>query len=114
MPSARPSRKGLAKASKGRRSRRCRSASPGGALRAACAGRRLRPAAAGCGLGAPLTAGALGIARIIATFFPGMRIDSVAIFLGTTLLLVAIALLACWLPARRAGRIDATLALRAD
>jgi putative ABC transport system permease protein len=71
----------------------------------------VRQAVAGSALG---LLGALGIARIIAASFPGMRIDSPTIFLGTTLLLVAIALLACWLPARRAGRIDATLALRAD
>ena len=58
--------------------------------------------------------GALGVSRLFAFAFPGMRTDSPGILLGTTLLLVAIGLLACWLPARRAGKIDATLALRAE
>jgi putative ABC transport system permease protein len=71
----------------------------------------VRQAVAGSALG---LLGALGIGRVIAASFPGMRLDSVAIFLGTTLVLLAIALLASWLPARRAGKIDATLVLRAD
>jgi len=58
--------------------------------------------------------GAIGVSRIIVAGFPGMRTDSPGILLATTLLLVAIALVACWLPARRAGRIDAILALRAE
>lgn len=58
--------------------------------------------------------GAFGVARIIAAAFPGIRTDNLAVLTGTTLLLVAIALLACWLPARRAARIDPITALRAE
>jgi predicted permease len=58
--------------------------------------------------------GAIGVSRVIVAGFPGMRTDSPGILLATTLLLVAIALVACWLPARRAGRIDPILALRAE
>jgi putative ABC transport system permease protein len=68
-------------------------------------------ALAGAGLG---LVGALGVSRLIAAAFPGIRTDSPGVLLGTTLLLVAVALVACWLPARRASRIDAVLALRAE
>ena len=58
--------------------------------------------------------GAVGVSRLIASGFPGMRTDSVPVITGVTLLLIGIALLASWLPARRAARVDATIALRAE
>lgn len=58
--------------------------------------------------------GAFGVAKIIAAAFPGIRTNNLPVLTSTTLLLVALALLACWLPARRAGKIDAMTALRAE
>jgi putative ABC transport system permease protein len=58
--------------------------------------------------------GALGVSRLIAAGFPGMHFDTPQVLIGTMLLLLAVALIACWLPARRAGRVDAMVALRAE
>jgi predicted permease len=58
--------------------------------------------------------GAFGVAHLLAAGFPGLQIDSFAILVATTLLLVAVALAACWLPARRTGKIDAMSVLRAE
>ncbi|MBI2497901.1 MAG: ABC transporter permease [Opitutae bacterium] len=58
--------------------------------------------------------GAFGVTRIISAAFPGIRANNPLILAGTTAALVTVALLACWLPARRAGKIDAMEALRAE
>ncbi|MGH9785204.1 MAG: FtsX-like permease family protein [Terriglobia bacterium] len=58
--------------------------------------------------------GSFGISRLIAAAFPGMQTSSPAILTGATLLLVAIAQIACYLPARRASRISPAEALRAE
>jgi predicted permease len=58
--------------------------------------------------------GALGVARLLAARNPGMQLNSPLVLAGTTLLLMAIALLASWLPARRAARINPIEALRAE
>ena len=58
--------------------------------------------------------GAVGIVRFLAATNPGMQLNSPAVLIGTTLLLISIALIACWLPARRAARINPIEALRAE
>jgi putative ABC transport system permease protein len=58
--------------------------------------------------------GALGVARFLAADNPGMHLNSAPVLAGTTLLLVALALVASWLPARRAARINPIDALRAE
>ena len=58
--------------------------------------------------------GAFGFARLLAAGFPRMQLDSVPVITGVTLLLIAVALLSCWLPARRASSVDPMTALRAE
>jgi len=58
--------------------------------------------------------GAFGVSRLIAAFFPGMQTNSVIVLSGVTVLLIAIALIACYMPARYASRISPMEALRAE
>jgi predicted permease len=68
-------------------------------------------AAIGAGIG---LVGAIGVARFLAADNPGMRLNSAPVLAGTTVLLIGIALIASWLPARRAARINPIEALRAE
>jgi putative ABC transport system permease protein len=58
--------------------------------------------------------GAAGLSRLLAVTYPGMRFSNLSTAIGATFLLIAIALVASWLPARRAGRINPIEALRAE
>ena len=58
--------------------------------------------------------GAFGTTRLIAAGFPAMRTDGAPVLVGVTLLLVAIAQLACYVPARSASRISPAETLRAE
>ena len=58
--------------------------------------------------------GALYLSRYLRSLlFDVDRIDAVS-YLGVTLLLLAVALLASWLPARRAAKVDPMVALRTE
>ena len=57
-------------------------------------------------------AAALALARLITAFLYGVTVRDPLVFVGVPVLLTAVALLAVWLPARRASRIEATIALR--
>jgi predicted permease len=59
------------------------------------------------GLGA-----AFGLARFIATFLFGVTKWDPMVFVGVPAVLTVVALIAVWLPARRASRIDPIIALR--
>lgn len=58
--------------------------------------------------------GAFGISQLLGAAFPNMAIDPGPVLLTTTLILIAVALLASYLPARKASRISPTEALRAE
>lgn len=58
--------------------------------------------------------GAFGLARLLSASNPGMHFDNLFALAGPALLLVALALVASWLPARRAARINPIEALRAE
>jgi predicted permease len=73
--------------------------------------RALRIVAAGLIVG---LAGAAGVTRVLQTFLYGVTPTDPVAFTIVTLLLMAVGLLAAWLPARRATRIDPCAALRAD
>lgn len=59
-------------------------------------------------------AGAYGLGRFLASIMPRMISTDPATLGGTAVLLFVVAALACWLPARRATRVDPLEALRAD
>ncbi|MDQ3420147.1 MAG: hypothetical protein M3541_15470 [Acidobacteriota bacterium] len=63
----------------------------------------------GIGLG---LAGAFGLAQLITAFLFGVTAKDPVVFAGVPVLLAAVALLAVWLPARRASQVDPLIALR--
>jgi ABC-type antimicrobial peptide transport system permease subunit len=58
--------------------------------------------------------GAFGVTRLIAAGFPGLQTSSGPVLVGVVLLLITLAQLACYVPARSASRISPTEALRAE
>jgi putative ABC transport system permease protein len=69
----------------------------------------LRMALAGVGIG---IAAALGVARFLTSLLYGVKPTDLVTFSAVSLLLIAIALLASYIPARRATKVDPMVALR--
>ncbi|HVU25251.1 MAG TPA: FtsX-like permease family protein, partial [Opitutus sp.] len=58
--------------------------------------------------------GAFGLVRFIASLATELPVEDPLAVGAVTLLLIVVALVACWLPARRATRVDPVTSLRAD
>ena len=59
-------------------------------------------------------AAAFGLTRLMKGLLFGVSSTDPLVFVGVTLLLVAIAMLACWLSAQRAAKTDPMAPLRCD
>ena len=74
-------------------------------------GQGLRLALLGAAIG---TVGALGLTRYLRTLLYGIGPTDLITFAATPSLLIVVAMIACYVPARRAARIDPMVALRAE
>jgi putative ABC transport system permease protein len=67
------------------------------------------------GLGLAIgTVGALGLTRLVSSQLFGLAPSDPATFVGAAMILLTTAVLACFVPARRAARVDPMVALRED
>ncbi|HEX4666943.1 MAG TPA: ABC transporter permease [Chthoniobacterales bacterium] len=80
-------------------------------IRALVLGHGLRLLGAGLAIGA---VGVLASSRLLRSFLFGVNPLDLSIYLGVGLLLALAALLASWLPARRAARVEPMMVLRAE
>jgi len=74
-------------------------------------GQALRLTLLGMGIG---IAGAYGITRLMASMLFGVSTSDPPTFVGVTLILAASAMVAAWVPADRATRVDPMVALRSE
>ena len=74
-------------------------------------GEGLRMAIAGVVIGIPI---AFSLTRLMRSQLFGVSDHDLLTFIAVSLVLVAVALIACWLPARRATRVDPIVALRSQ
>jgi putative ABC transport system permease protein len=56
----------------------------------------------------------LALARLLASFLYGVGPRDPLTFVACAIVLTVTAMLACWLPARRAASVNPTIALRTD
>lgn len=66
-----------------------------------------------CGIALGFAA-ALGLGRFISNLLYGVRAFDPLTYAGVALLLALVALIACFIPARRATKVDPVIALRAE
>jgi ABC-type antimicrobial peptide transport system permease subunit len=86
-----------------------------GALRGDVTTLVVRQGAALAGTGLLLgLAGALALTRLLQSLLFSVSATDPFVLGGISALLAAVALLACWLPARRAARVDPLVALKAE
>ena len=59
-------------------------------------------------------AGAFGLTRLMTSLVYGVKVSDPLTFIGSALVLLLVSLFACYLPARRATKINPIIALRTD